>query len=80
MLKDKGVLALVKKKAAEQEGRESDQQWDMKEIVTYVSDCACTCRHMLSSADIQCTHVQAYDSYAPGVQYFTACPHAMCSV
>jgi hypothetical protein len=37
VLKDKGVLALVKKKAAEQEGRESDQQWDMKEIVTFVS-------------------------------------------
>lgn len=38
MLKDKGVLALIKKKAAEQEGRASDQQWDMEEIVTYVSE------------------------------------------
>ena len=37
VLKDKGVLALIKKKAAEQEGRASDQQWDMEEIVTYVS-------------------------------------------
>ncbi len=37
VLKDKGVLALIKKKAAEQEGRASDQQWDMKEIVAYVS-------------------------------------------
>lgn len=37
MLKDKGLLALVKKKAAEQEGKEPDQQFDMKEIVTYVS-------------------------------------------
>lgn len=37
MLKDKGVLALIKKKAAQQEGKELDQQWDMKEIVTYVS-------------------------------------------
>lgn len=38
VLKDKGVLALIKKKAAEQEGKEPDQQWDMKEIVTFVSD------------------------------------------
>ena len=37
MLKDKRVLALVQKKAAELEGKESKQDWDMKEIVTYVS-------------------------------------------
>lgn len=37
VLKDKGVLALIKKKVAEQEGRKPDQRWDMKEIVTYVS-------------------------------------------
>lgn len=40
MLKDKRVLALVKKKVAEQEGKDSKQQWDMKEIVTYVSQWA----------------------------------------
>jgi len=33
---------LVQKKAAEQEGKESEQEWDLKEIVTYVSQDCCT--------------------------------------
>ena len=37
VLKDKRVLALAQKKAAEEEGKVSGQQWDMEEIVTYVS-------------------------------------------
>lgn len=49
MLKDKRVLALVQKKAAELEGKDSKQDWDMKEIVTYVSQRVCFfVIHMLS--------------------------------
>ena len=42
VLKDKRVLALVQKKAAELEGEETHRDWDMKEIVTYVS-VVCVC-------------------------------------
>ena len=37
MLKDKRVLALAQKKAAEQEGKAVGQEWDMNDIVTFVS-------------------------------------------
>ena len=50
MLKDKGVLALIKKKVAEQEGKKLDQRWDMKEIVTYVSLFLCAIAYLCAIA------------------------------
>ena len=50
VLKDKRVLALIQKRAAEEEGREVSEEWD-EDIVTYVSIVASNVPRPLTSLD-----------------------------